>query len=161
MKSNLLATNYGYYESPVGLIEIAGTSDGIGFLNFVEAGGHETTSNSIIKKTIQQLDAYFNGTLKIFDVPLCMSGTKFQKSVWNQLLSIEYGKTASYHDVAQAIGNSSACRAVGAANGKNPISLIVPCHRVIGSDGSLTGYGGGLWRKEWLLKHEGVLGQKP
>ena len=84
-----------------------------------------------------------------------MLGTDFQNTVWRQLLNVPYGKTVSYGEIAAAIGKPAACRAVGAANGKNPISIIVPCHRVIGSDGTLTGYGGGLWRKEWLLKHEG------
>jgi methylated-DNA-[protein]-cysteine S-methyltransferase len=84
-----------------------------------------------------------------------MQGTDFQNTVWHQLLNVPYGKTVSYGEIAATIGKPTACRAVGAANGKNPISIIVPCHRIIGSNGSLTGYGGGLWRKEWLLKHEG------
>ncbi len=143
----------------MGLMEIAGTSHGIVSLDFVERHCNETTMNPIIKKTIHQLETYFHGTRKIFDIPICLLGTEFQKRVWHHLLTIPFGKTVSYQDVARAIGHSGAYRAVGAANGKNPIALIVPCHRVIGSNGSLTGYGGGLWRKEWLLKHECALGQ--
>ncbi len=92
-----------------------------------------------------------------FDLPLDLRGTDFQKQVWTQLLTVPYGRTVSYQLIADAIGNPKAVRAVGAANGQNPISVIVPCHRIIGSDGQLVGYGGGLWRKEWLLKHEGAL----
>jgi len=90
-------------------------------------------------------------------VALQPEGTDFQKAVWQQLAAIPYGQTASYGDIARALGNPQAVRAVGAANGQNPISIIIPCHRVIGSNGKLTGYGGGLWRKEWLLEHEGRL----
>ena len=151
--------NFGYFESPLGLIEIAGTSHGIVSLDFIEKHCHETTMNPIIKKTLHQLEMYFIGTRKIFDIPICLIGTDFQKRVWRNLLNIPFGKTVSYQDVACAIDHPRACRAVGAANGKNPIALIVPCHRVIGSNGSLTGYGGGLWRKEWLLRHESALGQ--
>jgi methylated-DNA-[protein]-cysteine S-methyltransferase len=88
-------------------------------------------------------------------LPIFYQGTDFQERVWWQLLKVPFGKTASYQDIARGVGNPLAVRAVGAANGKNPISLIVPCHRIIGSNGTLVGYGGGLWRKEWLLKHEG------
>jgi methylated-DNA-[protein]-cysteine S-methyltransferase len=102
----------------------------------------------------QQLQAYFAGELLDFDLPLAAAGTEFQLKVWKKLRGIPYGKTASYWDVAQAIGKPTATRAVGAANGRNPISIIVPCHRVIGKNGTLTGYGGGLDRKQWLLQHE-------
>jgi methylated-DNA-[protein]-cysteine S-methyltransferase len=102
------------------------------------------------------MDEYFEGSRKEFQLPLAPEGTDFQKRVWSELLNIPYGATCSYLDVARALGDANAIRAVGAANGRNPISIIIPCHRVIGADGSLTGYGGGLWRKEWLLRHEGV-----
>ncbi|MBC9786055.1 methylated-DNA--[protein]-cysteine S-methyltransferase [Heliobacterium chlorum] len=103
---------------------------------------------------LQQLDEYFRGTRKDFNVKLNPQGTQFQKQVWRKLPDIPYGKTASYKDIAEAVGNPKAVRAVGGANSQNPISIIVPCHRIIGSNGKLTGYAGGLWRKEWLLAHE-------
>lgn len=101
-----------------------------------------------------QLRAYFAGDLKSFDLPLRLSGTDFQRRVWEGLLGIPYGATISYQQLAERIGNPKACRAVGLANGRNPIAIIVPCHRVIGANGTLTGYGGGLDRKRWLLDHE-------
>lgn len=104
--------------------------------------------------TIHQLDAYFAGDLKDFDLPLHLAGTPFQRSVWEQLCLIPYGETRTYGELADALGNPGASRAVGLANGKNPIGIIVPCHRVIGSSGSLTGYGGGLDRKQRLLAFE-------
>lgn len=102
----------------------------------------------------KQLAAYFAGELTEFDLPMKMIGTEFQKTVWRELLNIPFGVTISYGELADRVGNPNASRAVGAANGRNPISIIVPCHRVIGSNGKLTGYGGGLERKEWLLAHE-------
>lgn len=99
----------------------------------------------------------FEAGRRTFDLPLEMAGTPFQQRVWQQLLTIQYGVTVSYMDIAIELDNPQGVRAVGAANGQNPISIIVPCHRVIGRGGKLTGYGGGLWRKEWLLKHEGAL----
>jgi methylated-DNA-[protein]-cysteine S-methyltransferase len=101
-----------------------------------------------------QLDAYFAGTLTRFDLPLAPVGTEWQRRVWDALTDIPYGETVSYAELAARIGRPSACRAVGAANGRNPISVIVPCHRVVGTSGSLTGYGGGIERKAWLLDHE-------
>ena len=105
-------------------------------------------------KAKRQLIAYFNGQLTEFDLPLAMPGTPFQQSVWQELMRIPYGTAISYGQMAQRLGNPNASRAVGAANGRNPISIIVPCHRLIGSDGKLTDYGGGLERKAWLLAHE-------
>jgi O-6-methylguanine DNA methyltransferase len=107
-----------------------------------------------VQQAIKQITEYFAGTRRQFDLILDLQGTPFQRSVWQYLLTIPFGCTASYQEVANAIDNPRATRAVGAANGRNPVSLVVPCHRVVGSDGSLTGYGGGLWRKEWLLEHE-------
>jgi methylated-DNA-[protein]-cysteine S-methyltransferase len=104
----------------------------------------------------QQLEEYFAGTRREFEVPLRLEGTPFQQRVWQQLTSIRFGETLSYRRLAEHIGNAKAMRAVGLANGRNPIALIVPCHRVIGADGSLVGFGGGLERKRWLLEHEGV-----
>jgi methylated-DNA-[protein]-cysteine S-methyltransferase len=102
----------------------------------------------------RQLAAYFNGTLTEFDLPLESEGTDFQRRVWSALREIPYGQTISYGELARFVGKPSASRAVGLANGRNPIGIVIPCHRVIGADGSLTGYGGGLERKRWLLQHE-------
>ena len=120
----------------------------------LQAGAHP-----LLEEARRQLDAYFAGELRCFDLPLELEGTPFQRQVWQQLLSVGYGQTASYQEIAVAIDNPKAVRAVGAANGRNPVAIIVPCHRIIGSGGraKLTGYGGGLWRKEWLLRHEGAL----
>ena len=104
----------------------------------------------------EQLDAYFAGELETFDVPLAVHGTEFQKRVWDQLVQIPYGETISYSELARRLGDPKLVRAVGVANGRNPISIIIPCHRVIGADGSLVGYGGGLERKKWLLELEEV-----
>ncbi len=104
----------------------------------------------------RQLKAYFAGTLRVFELPLAAAGTDFQKRVWRELCNIPYGQTINYGELARRIGNPKASRAVGLANGRNPISIIVPCHRVIGANGALTGYGGGLPRKRWLLEHEGI-----
>jgi len=144
-----------YYQSPIGLVKIVGSRDRILWLKFV---GPQQTSDAHLtpglKKCIAQIDEYFKGIRKKFSIDLLLQGTDFQKSVWHQLQKIPHGHTASYGDIARAICNPQACRAVGLANGKNPVSIIVPCHRIIGSNGTLTGYGGGLWRKEWLLKNE-------
>lgn len=122
----------------------------------VEFGNASTVQNpnavSDLAKT--QMQDYLNGRLRQFDLPLAPKGTVFQQLVWQQLLNIEYGKTASYLDIATAIYNPKACRAVGAANGKNPIAIVIPCHRIIGANGSLTGYAGGLPRKSFLLALE-------
>jgi methylated-DNA-[protein]-cysteine S-methyltransferase len=148
---------YSYYSSPIGLVEIGGTRTAITTLYFVEQRRIDYTSTPVVARAIQQIEAYFAGRLSEFDVPVDLQGTPFQQTVWQQLLTIPFGHTASYQDVADAIGKPKAVRAVGAANGRNPVSIIVPCHRVVGSNGKLVGYGGGLWRKEWLLRHEGSL----
>ena len=116
--------------------------------------GRESLDNRLLNQAAEQLTAYFAGELRAFDLPLDMQGTPFQKTVWRQLLEIPYGETCSYSVVANAIGAPKAVRAVGAANGRNPIAIIVPCHRVIGAHGSLTGYGGGLPLKKFLLDLE-------
>ena len=150
-------TQFGCVGSPIGLVEVGGTTEGITSVVFVEERRPEAGSNALVEEALQQLAQYFAGARCAFDLLLDLEGTSFQRQVWEQLMMIPYGHTASYQEVAQAIGKPRAVRAVGAANGQNPISILVPCHRVIGSDGSLTGYGGGLWRKEWLLRHEGSL----
>tara|TARA_B100002003_G_C14149433_1_gene552790 strand:+ start:2829 stop:3311 length:483 start_codon:yes stop_codon:yes gene_type:complete len=144
-----------YYKSPLGPIEIVGAQDNILFLGFVEdmlQGDAELPF--CLKACLKQIDEYFKWKRKEFLLNLEPLGTDFQKRVWQQLRKISFGETASYGDIAKAIDNPNASRAVGNANRINPICIIIPCHRIIGSDGSLTGYGGGLWRKEWLLKHE-------
>jgi methylated-DNA-[protein]-cysteine S-methyltransferase len=110
---------------------------------------------------VEQLDAYFAGELLDFDLPMEMHGTEFQRRVWVSLCEIPYGETISYGELARWVGNPKASRAVGLANGRNPVAIVVPCHRVIGADGSLTGYGGGLDRKVWLLEHEAAHRSKP
>jgi len=146
---------YSYFKSPIGLVQIGGSASEVTSLDFLERRREKTESNPFLDRAARQIAEYFAGKRQVFDLPISYQGTHFQERVWGQLLKVPFGKTASYQDIARGVGNPLAVRAVGAANGKNPISLIVPCHRIIGSNGTLVGYGGGLWRKEWLLKHEG------
>lgn len=149
-----------YYSSPIGLLEIKTLQNQLVGLHFSHSA--EIFSNTkkvqpdtaLQKKCVQQLDEYFKGSLKQFDLPLHLIGTPFQQSVWNALRTISFGKTTSYQQLSKQLGNTRAIRAVGTANGKNPIAIIIPCHRIIGSNGDLTGYAGELWRKKWLLEHE-------
>ena len=144
-----------YYKSKIGIIVITGTEDAITSIDIISA--RPLPSKKIpdcLKECVRQIDEYFNNKRKEFSLNLQPEGTDFQKRVWKQLTKIPYGKTVSYQDVARGIGRFKAARAVGGAIGKNKISIIIPCHRVIGSDGSMTGFGGGIWRKEWLLNHE-------
>ncbi len=144
-----------YYKSPLGPIEIVGSQDSIIALDFVEEMLPEDGELTFcVKEGLKQIDEYFRGDRREFFLNLQPAGTDFQKSVWRQLEEIPYGKTTSYGAIADTLAKPNASRAVGSANGKNPIAIIVPCHRVIGSDGSLTGYGGGLWRKRWLIGFE-------
>ena len=146
------------YWSEIGPFEIVGTDEGIVTIRFNT--DPLVTDNNLppsMTECLQQLDEYFKGRRQKFDVPLLLEGTDFQKAVWRQLQKIPFGQTASYGDVARAIDRPKAYRAVGNANNKNPVPLIVPCHRVIGSDGKLIGFGGGIWRKQWLLDHESSL----
>lgn len=148
------------YNSPLGLIKIIANAKGIIQIDFVDKKMKtvsQKTENIHLKECIKQIDEYFQGKRKKFELKLNLQGTDFQKKVWKELLKIPFGKTISYGEVAKRIKNPKAVRAVGQAVGKNPISIVVPCHRVIGSDGSLTGYASGLHRKKWLLKHEGIL----
>lgn len=148
-----------YYRLPIGVMEILGGEQGIVAISFVDDLQLGSTIPACLRECVQQLDEYFAGARQNFSLTLDLRGTEFQKQVWRELLKIPFGKTVSYLDVAAALGNRKAIRAVGRANGQNPIVIVVPCHRVIGSDGSLTGYGGGLWRKEWLLNFEGSRSQ--
>lgn len=145
-----------YYQSPIGILEIIATEQHVNSILFVEKQGKQN-KNPVTQKVVQQLNQYFDGKLKQFDLPLGAEGTEFQKNVWKALCSVKYGKTASYRDIANKIANPKAVRAVGAANGRNPLTIVVPCHRIIGSDGSLTGYAYGVDKKKWLLQHESKL----
>ncbi len=146
---------HAYYDSPIGPLQITGTEKGIKSLRFMEKKfKSDSPLPHPLRACLDQLDEYFKGKRKTFTLKLQLQGTEFQKKVWNRLMHIPYASTASYKDVAQAIGNEKAVRAVGGANGRNPIGILIPCHRVIAHDGTLGGFGGGLWRKEWLLNHE-------
>lgn len=145
-----------YLETPVGTLAISGNENGLASVLFLENNNPQinTSIPNILVNTITQLKEYFEGTRTIFNLKLNPEGTDFQKKVWSQLQEIEYGKTVSYQHIANQLGNPKVIRASASANGKNPISIIITCHRVLGSDGSLTGYAGGLHRKKWLLAHE-------
>lgn len=155
-----LFRSYYYYYSPLGLLKIRGTRKEITALNYVEEGGEIEDEEAvcetpqILTDCARELDEYFMGMRRDFTVNILLKGTDFQKKVWKTLQKIPYGQTASYQEVAVEAGSPRAARAVGGASNRNQISIIIPCHRVIGSDGSLTGYAGGLWRKKWLLEHE-------
>ncbi|MCD0445143.1 methylated-DNA--[protein]-cysteine S-methyltransferase [Glycomyces sp. A-F 0318] len=145
-------------QSPLGLLAIAAVDEGLTCINMGveevdEAWGPEEPT-PVLEAAVDQMEAYFAGDLKEFDLPLAAAGTPFQRRVWAELVKIPYGETCSYLDVAQRLGDPKAVRAVGLANGRNPIAIVVPCHRVIGANGKLTGYAGGLWRKERLLSLE-------
>jgi methylated-DNA-[protein]-cysteine S-methyltransferase len=163
------APGYDIIDSPVGRLLLTGGQHAITGVYMMDGGRHPMrVSPGWVRREAEftaaaaQLREYFAGERTEFDLQLAPSGTAFQLAVWEQLARIPYGTTASYADIAAALGRSPvASRAVGLANGRNPISIIVPCHRVIGADGSLTGYGGGLDRKEWLLRHEGALDARP
>ena len=141
-------------KTPVGTAVLEGDKNGISRLFLSE---EEIISEDIpaeLKNASIQLQEYFAGKRKQFDLKLTPEGTEFQKKVWELLLEVPFGTTTSYLELSKKFGNTKAIRAVAAANGKNPLWILVPCHRIIGSDGSLTGYAGGLWRKKWLLEHE-------
>jgi methylated-DNA-[protein]-cysteine S-methyltransferase len=160
---------YDIIDSPVGRVLLTGDERGLSGLYLLEAGPHSASVRADWVRreggfgaAAGQLGEYFAGERTAFDLPLAPSGTKFQLAVWAELTRIPFGETVSYGDVAHALGKSpAASRAVGLANGRNPISIIVPCHRVIGADGSMTGYGWGVDRKEWLLRHEGAPAATP
>jgi methylated-DNA-[protein]-cysteine S-methyltransferase len=154
-KEVFVQTHRAIYRSEIGPLEVVGNQKGVLSITFVE---NELTGDralpASISECLRQLDEYFKGRRQKFSILLLLDGTDFQKTVWRQLQKIAFGETASYGDVARAIGNPQAFRAVGNANNKNAIPIIIPCHRVIGSDGKLVGFGSGIWRKEWLLDHE-------
>jgi methylated-DNA-[protein]-cysteine S-methyltransferase len=145
---------YDYPIGPVGIAEEDGAISRVFFGGEQAPAGFETAETPLIQKTAAQLAEYFEGKRKTFTVPLALHGTDFQIAVWKALQTIPFGKTKSYGEVASLVGNEKACRAVGMANNRNPVVIIVPCHRVIGHNGSLTGYGGGLPAKQFLLDLE-------
>ncbi len=140
-------------ETPLGTLWVAGGEDGLEHVSFRELPGARSAS-PVLDEARAQLAAYFAGELDRFDLPLAPSGTEFQRLVWDEVARIPYGGTSTYAAVAAAVGRPAACRAVGAANGRNPLPIVVPCHRVVGTAGALTGYGGGLDRKRALLDLE-------
>ena len=144
-----------YYKTPIGIARIVGDEGGISSISVID--GKDESSNNIpdcLKDCVTQLEEYFQGTRKSFNLNLNPQGTEFQKEVWRSLQQIPYGETITYLKQSEEFGDVKAIRAIAAANGKNPLWIVIPCHRVIGSNGSLTGYAGGLWRKRWLLEHE-------
>lgn len=149
-----------FLKTPLGTAKIIGNDQGIVEISVLDEK-YATTDNPAesLKKCIVQLQEYFKGERMSFSVKLNPAGTEFQKRVWAELLNIPYGKRTSYMKQTLELGDKKAIRAVASANGKNPVWIIIPCHRVVGSDGSLTGYAGGLWRKKWLLEHESPSGQ--
>ena len=148
-----------YYKTPIGIAQITGDIHGVQTVSVLDSD-FEIPANSTqdvakpLQECIHQLDEYFKGIRKEFSVQLNPQGTEFQQKVWDELLNIPFGKTRTYLEQTKKIGDVKAIRAVASANGKNPVWILIPCHRVIGSDGSLTGYAGGVWRKKWLLEHE-------
>jgi methylated-DNA-[protein]-cysteine S-methyltransferase len=144
-----------YHQTPVGVVRITEEDNFITSIAILDDKFEIKAAKSpLLKLTVEQLDEYFAGDRKVFDLPIRQSGTEFQQKVWEQLLKIEYGTTISYLQQSKLMKNPLGIRAIAAANGKNSLWIVVPCHRVIGSNGSLTGYAGGLWRKQWLVAHE-------
>jgi len=153
--------NYSYLETPIGTLLIAGDEDAVRFIGFPKSGkarqpepDWRPATHGAVGEAIRQLKEYFEGRRSEFDLPLAPEGTDFQREVWRRLQEIPYGETISYGELARRIGNPNASRAVGAANGSNPLPILIPCHRVIGANGKLTGFGGGLPTKEALLALE-------
>lgn len=155
----LSTTSTFVYTSPLGSILIKADDHFITKVHFMEEEEDDPVQNPspLTSACAEALHEYFEGKLRSFEIPVKQEGTEFQLSVWRALMKIEFGKTENYFGLSKKLGNTKAIRAVGAANGKNNIAIIVPCHRVIGTDGSLVGYAGGLWRKKWLLEHEARL----
>jgi len=143
-----------YIKTPLGIAKIMGDENGISVISVLDEGIISSIIPTILQESVSQLNDYFEGKRNDFTFKLNPSGTEFQQKVWKGLLEVPFGKTMSYLELSKKLGDVKAIRAVASANGKNPLWIVVPCHRVIGTDGSLTGYAGGLWRKKWLLEHE-------
>ncbi|MDE0067659.1 MAG: methylated-DNA--[protein]-cysteine S-methyltransferase [Acidimicrobiaceae bacterium] len=150
-------------DSPIGRLRLVATDQGLSHLLFEQQAGDDTGSDGdsaeadnhpVLVAATAQLEEYFAGQRQEFDIPLDLSGTEFQRAAWSALAGVPFGETRSYRQQAEAVGRPEAVRAIGAANGRNPVPIVLPCHRIVGSDGSLTGYGGGLPIKEFLLNHE-------
>ncbi|GAB4045124.1 methylated-DNA--[protein]-cysteine S-methyltransferase [Spirosoma litoris] len=149
------------FESPLGLVRISGDEAGVSVISCLDVSGGELMNEMSmlagpVQEAVRQLQAYFAGERQTFDFLMNPTGTAFQQTVWKALLDVPFGTTLSYLALSRRMGDEKAIRAVAAANGRNPLWIVIPCHRIIGSDGSLTGYAGGLWRKKWLLEHEGA-----
>ena len=144
---------YGYMESPIGWLKITCSDEKLLSIEFTDLG-RECSSNKLVEETICQLQEYFDCQRQVFDLPLAIEGTYFQQEAWNALLKIPYGETISYKEQALNVGNANAARAIGGANNKNKIAIVIPCHRVVGKNGSMVGYAGGLDKKIWLVEHE-------
>lgn len=158
-----MKTETTYYKTPIGTAKIVGDANGIQSVSVLDEDFSTALKKKIpkeLQECVTQLDEYFNGNRKTFDLKLNPQGTEFQQKVWSALTNIPFNKTRNYLEQSKQLGDVKAIRAVASANGKNPIWIIIPCHRVIGSDGSLTGYAGGIWRKKWLLEHESGVKQQ-
>jgi len=152
--------DFAYIKTPIGILEIQGDTNGIAAITYLNEEVSQTVNIPIsLQEAVTQLQEYFTKKRTTFSLKLNPKGTVFQTKVWHTLQTIPFGKTASYLDMAKTLGDPKVIRAAASANGKNPISIVIPCHRVIGSDGSLTGYAGGLHRKKWLLEHESPIKQ--
>jgi methylated-DNA-[protein]-cysteine S-methyltransferase len=149
-----------FIKTPLGITKIIGDENGISEISVLNEGECSSKIPKILKNVVSQLQDYFEGKRNDFDFKLNPQGTDFQQKVWQELLNIPFGKTISYLDLAKKLGDPKVIRAAASANGKNPLWIVVPCHRVLGTDGSLTGYAGGLWRKKWLLEHENPTNQQ-
>lgn len=149
-----------FIKSPLGIAKIVGDENGISVISILSEGELTTDIPKQLQECVSQLQEYFDGERNDFTFKLNPKGTNFQQKVWQELLKIPFGKTMSYLDLSKKLGDVKAIRAVASANGRNPLWIVVPCHRVIGTDGSLTGYAGGLWRKKWLLEHENPTNQQ-
>ena len=149
-------TETAFFKTPLGVAKIIGDENGISKISIQDNGEITERIPAVLEEVVHQLQDYFEGKRTDFDFKINPKGTEFQQKVWQSLIEIPFGKTMSYLDLSKKLGDVKAIRAVASANGKNPLWIVVPCHRVIGTDGSLTGYAGGLWRKKWLLEHENL-----
>ena len=149
-----------FINSPLGITKIVGDEDGVSVISVTAEGEISLRTPSVLSEAVSQLQEYFDKKRTHFTFKINPKGTEFQQKVWLELLNIPFGKTISYLDLSKKLGDVKAIRAAASANGKNPLWIVVPCHRVIGTNGSLTGYAGGLWRKKWLLEHENPTNQQ-
>jgi methylated-DNA-[protein]-cysteine S-methyltransferase len=144
-------------ETPIGVLRVTATVAAVTAADWVDEPLPAGAPGPVLRQAVAELVAYFRGERQRFDVALAPAGTPFQRRVWEAVARVPYGRTSSYKEIAAALGKPKAVRAIGAANGQNPLPILIPCHRIVGHDGRLVGYGGGLWRKAWLLRHEGVI----